>query len=62
MEKLEVIFWEAIIERACNGSAADKEHLEVRNKIRAEFGQPTIEEELGLPPIEEMIKTKMGNA
>ncbi|MGN0092439.1 MAG: hypothetical protein ACI35M_05160 [Alistipes sp.] len=46
MDKLEAIYWAVTIQEAKEGSEAAKEALRVENQLRAEKGQPTVEEAL----------------
>jgi hypothetical protein len=46
MQTLEAIYWKATIQLANEGNKEAMEKLQIRNKLRAEMGQPTIEEEL----------------
>ena len=46
MDNLEAMYWLAIIQQANEGNKEAQEMLQQENELRAETGQPTVEEEL----------------
>lgn len=46
MDNKEVMFWLAILQQANEGSKEAQEMLQQENELRAESGQPTVQEAL----------------